>query len=310
MMCPDLCQSADSGTPRLICFGIRFVGASPHGRPSSGSCALACRSKGFRETLHMLSPTGEPPVLSCRLTPRCAALLFNRKTSRSSLISDLTATASSRLGRSGVNFVRERAAGLEIRDACKRRVLDGAKGLTREERLVPGHDHVRKRHEALDHVVLDHSVRQIPEEETGLFFVNVDRQAAELAGFERLDCRLCVDQSATARVDQERAFLDTVERAGVDDMMGLRRQWTMRRDDIRLGLNLLCRDVVAADLFEFGRMVRVESDQLAAKSGHDPGKDGADPSGADDSHGAAHEIKAHEAVEVEIALASAVVGAR
>src|SRR5262249_35206270 len=46
------------------------------------------------------------------------------------------------------------------------------------------------------------------------------------------------------------------------------------------------------------------------KSGHDPGKDGPDPSRTEDSYGTAYEIEAHESVEVEVAFASAVVGPR
>jgi hypothetical protein len=54
------------------------------------------------------------------------------------------------------DFVRERAARSEIRDACERRVQNCSQGLAGEERLMPGHDHVRERDEALDHVVRDH----------------------------------------------------------------------------------------------------------------------------------------------------------
>src|SRR5207245_11739230 len=58
--------------------------------------------------------------------------------------------------------------------------------------------------EALDHVVRDHRARQILEEEAGLPFVHVDRYPAELAGLERFDHRLGVDQTAAARIDQDR----------------------------------------------------------------------------------------------------------
>src|SRR6266540_4327833 len=177
---------------------------------------------------------------------------------------------------SHLDFVCERSARGKIRDACERCFQNGTNGLTREECLMPRHDHVRERDEALDHIVRDHCVRQILEEEACLFFVNVDRHAAELAGFERFNRRLGVDQAAAARVDQECASLPAGQRAGIDDVMGLWRQWAMQRDDVCHSPNLLGPGVTAADFLEFRRMMHVEADYFAAESGHDPRKDGPD----------------------------------
>src|SRR4029077_1035193 len=154
-----------------------------------------------------------------------------------------------------------------------------------------------------DDVVRDHCARQVLEEETSLFFVNVDRHAAELAGFERFDRRLGVDQAAAARVDQECAPLAAGQRAGIDDVIGPRRQWAMQRDDVGLSLNPLGPNVTAADFFEFRRMMHVKADHFAAEPSHDPRKDGPDLAGADYSDGTANEIEAHEALKREIAIA-------
>jgi hypothetical protein len=56
--------------------------------------------------------------------------------------------------------------------------------------------------------------------------------------------------------------------------------------------------------------MQVKSNQFATKSSHDPSKDATDFASSDHSHGAANEIEAHEAVELKIAFASAIVGPR
>src|SRR6266542_2679586 len=83
------------------------------------------------------------------------------------------------------DLVGQRAARGKVRDASQRRVQNRPQSLAREECLMPGHDHVRERDEALDHVVRNHRARQILEEEAGLLFVHVDRYPAELAGLQR-----------------------------------------------------------------------------------------------------------------------------
>src|SRR5262245_30215050 len=55
------------------------------------------------------------------------------------------------------------------------------------------------------------------------------------AGLERLDHCLGVDQTATARIDQQCASFHPGQRSGIDDVMALRCQGTMQRDDVRLG---------------------------------------------------------------------------
>ena len=86
---------------------------------------------------------------------------------------------------------------------------------------MSGDDHVRERDEALDHVIGDDGARQVLEEEVGLLLVDVDRNPAELAGLERLDCCLRVDQTAAARIDQQGTSFDSGQRASVDDVIGL-----------------------------------------------------------------------------------------
>src|SRR5271165_327245 len=50
-------------------------------------------------------------------------------------------------------------------------------------------------------------------------------------------------------------------------------------------------------------MMRIKSDQLAAKSSHDSGEDCADFAGTDYSYSSVNKIKAHETTEFEIAVA-------
>src|SRR6266508_2479932 len=57
---------------------------------------------------------------------------------------------------SHLDFVCERSARGKIRDACERCFQNGTNDLMREECLMPHHDHVPERAEALDHIVRDH----------------------------------------------------------------------------------------------------------------------------------------------------------
>ena len=206
--------------------------------------------------------------------------------------------------------VDERLSAFEGTDALDRGAHDLADRLVREEGLVAGHDHVRERHQALDHVVQDHGRRQVLEEQRRLLLVDIDRQPAQLTAFQRLHRRFGVDQPTAAGIDQHAAAFEARQRRRADDVMGVLEQRTVQRHHIAAGQQCIHAQVGAAERFEGRRRTRVVPDQRAAEAGHDAGEDEADLAGADHAHGLAVQIKTHQAVELEIAIARAHAGAR
>ncbi len=74
---------------------------------------------------------------------------------------------------------------LELRHRLQGRVRDRVEGFRREEALVAGDDHVGKREQAREDVVLEDAPGAIFEEEGGLLFVDVQAQMftnAQMAG--------------------------------------------------------------------------------------------------------------------------------
>nr|GEU28290.1 hypothetical protein [Tanacetum cinerariifolium] len=212
-----------------------------------------------------------------------------------------------RLGR--WNTVDQRFTALERGDAVDGGLHDLADGFFREKCLVAGDDHVGERYQALDHVVADDGGRQILEEQARFLLVHVDGQAAQLARFQRLGGRLGIDQAAPAGIDQDAAALGTGQRGGVDDVARLVGERAMQGHHVAACEQFIDRHVAPAQRLERGGRIAVVADHGAAEARHDARKDGADLAGADHAHGLAVQIKAHQAVEIEIALARAHAGA-
>ena len=67
-----------------------------------------------------------------------------------------------------------------------------------------GDEDVWKTEQPSEVIVLQHLTGEIFEEDAFLLFVNIERDAAEMAALQRLDKRLRVDERAAADVDDDR----------------------------------------------------------------------------------------------------------
>src|SRR5687768_17453147 len=83
---------------------------------------------------------------------------------------------------------------LERRDVRQRRLTDRAQRFARKERLVRRDEHVRKRQQSGEYVVLDDLRREIAEEQLFLFLIDVEAEVPDLAGLQAINERSRVDE--------------------------------------------------------------------------------------------------------------------
>src|SRR5690606_10916303 len=126
------------------------------------------------------------------------------------------------------------------------RLGDVGQRLPGEEALVTGDEPVRKGEQSGEDVVLDDRVREILEEEIGFFLVNIQSERSQLAALERVDQRARIHQGAAAGVDEHRSRLHSRQGCGVDEVVSIRREWQVQRDDVGGGKEILQRHVLAA----------------------------------------------------------------
>lgn len=200
------------------------------------------------------------------------------------------------------------AAVHEVGEVPKGDVGDLAQRLLGEEGLVPADEDVVEGGEAHEVVVLDDGAGVVVVEEGALVLVHVEGQTAEVPLLQRGDDGLGVDEAAARRVHEHRALLHLAQRGLVHDVPRAVRQRTVQADDVGAAQQVLQRRVLAVA----GELVvgeGVEGEQLAPEPPHDAREGDADPARADDAHGPAVQRAAEEAVEGEVGLAHAVVGA-
>jgi hypothetical protein len=76
-----------------------------------------------------------------------------------------------------------------------------------QERLMRGDDHVRKRQQPRQHVVLQRQVAAVLEKQLRFFLIHIQSQIAQLAVLQCIDQRRRVHQAAAPGVDQHRPRL-------------------------------------------------------------------------------------------------------
>jgi len=184
---------------------------------------------------------------------------------------------------------------------------DLGQGFVGEESLVAAHDDVGEGHEAHEGVVLDDLGRVVVVEEAALGLVHVEGQAAEVATLEGGDDGLGVDEAAARRVDQDGALLHLGQRVLVDDVARRLHEGAVQADEVALGQQGVQVGVLA-ELLELGDGEGVVGEHAAAVALHDAGQGEADLAHAQHADRLAVQRAAQQAVEVEVALAHAVVG--
>ncbi|KYK59060.1 hypothetical protein DCS_00187 [Drechmeria coniospora] len=200
------------------------------------------------------------------------------------------------------------STGGELVQVAQRAVGNLHEGLLGEEGLVTADEDVVKGGEAHEQIVLDDLGRVIVVEELALALVDVEGDAAEVIRLEGADDGPRVEEAAAGGVDEHGARLHLGDGVGVDDVLGRVHERAVEADDVALGEELVERPVLA-HVGKGGRGKGIVGDDAAAEALHDAAGGDADPAGADDADRLAVEGAPDEAVEGEVALADAVVGA-
>ena len=154
----------------------------------------------------------------------------------------------------------------------------------------------------------------ILEEERALLLINVESQPGEPAVLQRSDDSLGVDELAARGVDQGCAGPEHGQAGAVDEVVRLRRERAVQRDDVRLAEQRVeAVGVGASDgavrVAEGWALEDVVPEQAAPEAG---GEDlrcrEPDLAGADDADGLAAQRVAEQALQLEVAFAHPVVG--
>ena len=187
---------------------------------------------------------------------------------------------------------------------------DFGEGFLGEEGLMGGDEDVGEGEEAGEFVVVEDLAGEVLEEDAFFFLINVEGDAADLAAFEGVDEGGGVDEGASADVDEDDAGLHHLKRFLADDVVGFGGERGVEGDDVTLpgegdGVGVL--DAVLSGPFEVGK--GVVGEDAHAESAEDLTGDLAGASGANEACGFAVEVEADEAVEGEVQIADAIVGA-
>lgn len=187
-------------------------------------------------------------------------------------------------------------------------LCDLPQGFLGEECLVSAHEDVVESGEPHQLVVLDDGAGVVVVEEGALVLVHVEGEPAELLVLQRRDDGLGVDEPAARGVDEHGALLHLAQRLLIDDVARAVHERAVQAHDVGARQQVLERGVLA----EGGELVVAEGvvgEQAAPEAAHDAREGDADAAGADEADDAAVQGAAEQAVEREVGLAHAVVGA-
>ena len=167
---------------------------------------------------------------------------------------------------------------------------------------MAGDQHIGKRQQTGEHIVANDGAREVFEEQIGLFFVNIDPERTQLPRFERPNNGLRVDNPAATGVDQHHARLHAGDRLIVDQVMGLRHERTVQRDDVRFGKQGRQIDIGGSGRFTLRVGLQIIGQHPTAKSPCNLTHAGTDAAGADHANGATVQVKPQHALQTEVAF--------
>ena len=187
---------------------------------------------------------------------------------------------------------------------------DLGEGFLGEEGLMGGDENIGKAEQAGKFIVLQHLAGEIFEKDAFLLFIHIQRDSAEVAGFECLNQSGGVHQATATGIDEIGARFGEGDGLGIEQVVRLWGERQVEGNDVA-GLKQLIQwnvaNVVTSGPVGLGH--RIIGQDLAAKAFENGSGAAADFSGADETDGLAMEIKADEAAEREVQLAHAIVSA-
>ena len=117
---------------------------------------------------------------------------------------------------------------------------DFGEGFVGEEGLMGGDEDVREVEEEGEFVVDEELAGEVLEENAFFFFVDVEGDACDAAGFECGDEGGGFDEFAAAGIDDEDAFFEAVHGVGVEEEAGVGEEGDVEGDDVASGEEVFC----------------------------------------------------------------------
>lgn len=179
--------------------------------------------------------------------------------------------------------------------------------LLREKRLVARHNHIVKRHQPHQHIVVNNLARVVAVEQRALALVHVQRHAAEVLRLERPDDGSRVDEPAAGGVDEHRAGLHLCDCLFADDPAGAVRQGTVQADNVGRWENLI-QALILPNALQRRRGIRIVRQNPTPKALHDARRRDPNLARADKPNRLAMQRPAQQPIQREIALSSPVIG--
>ena len=194
----------------------------------------------------------------------------------------------------------------EVADVLQSGGGNVGQGLAREERLVGCEQDIVERKQAGEDVILNDSIGDILVEIAAFFFIDIETRRADVTRLEPIDKGFGVDESATTRVDNHDTLLHLGNGFGVDNVMVVLGERAVERDDVGFAQEGVERNILHVVLR--GEIIvgkEVVAKDTHAKTLQDFDEDLGYLARADDTDGLATEVKAHETLQGEIAIARA-----
>ena len=204
------------------------------------------------------------------------------------------------------DFVEEGVAGKEVADVLQSGGGNVRHGFAREERLVGREQHIIKGEQACEYVVLDDGIGDILVEVAALFLIDIETGRADMARLEPIDEGFGVDESATTGVDNHHPLLHLGDGFGVDEVVVVLGERAVQGDDVRFAQKGVEGDILHVVL---GCVIVVGIEVVAEDTHAEPLEDLDEDLGyfarSDNANGLAIEVKAHEPLQGEVAIACA-----
>ena len=205
-----------------------------------------------------------------------------------------------------LDLVGEGEAGKEVADVLQSGGGNVRHGFAREERLMGREQHIVKGEQAGEHVVLNDGIGDILVEVAALFLIDIETGRADMARLEPIDKCLSVDESATTCVDNHDSLFHLGNGIGVDNVMVVLGERAVQGDDVRFAEEGVEGDILHVVLgCEIVVGIAVVAADTHAEALQYFDEDLGYLARSDDANGLAIEVKAHETLQGEVAIACA-----
>ena len=173
-----------------------------------------------------------------------------------------------------------------------------------------GDEHIGKGEQEVKFVVLQKMIGVVFKENTFLFLIDIQCDAAEVTCFERIKERGGINEFAAAGVNEVGTVFHLPDGVVAKEMKGLRREREVQGDDVAVlqqgGQRCVFNDVLGGPICSGHQVV---GDDATTEAAEYLGSDAPDLACTHNTHGFAGEVEADESIEREVMFADTVISA-